>query len=319
MLHHQPTELQGLDVLEKYILIFILIFTIFGNVWVLIVILRERNRQAITNFIASLAVADLLTGIFVLPIRLHRLLNIQNGGITSSYLCYFYMWIGPFAETASVYTLTFISFDRCLKVSKPVRYKSRMTTSTLRKLILVICCISTLHGFFGIFSYERSSEISLTEFGCVGYDKMFYIFAADSTFFLHIAIMFFMYILTVFIAHERQKLLANGTAGNDRNHQRRAALRQDLKVIRIFLVVVAMFIICKGPFFIWLTLSYHYPSLLAQYSVVIERGVLLLSLSNSLCNPIIYGCLDQKFAGSFKQLQLFSTNNMLVKATMQSN
>ena len=61
----------------------------------------------------------------------------------SIHLCRFMMWIDTLAITASVLTLTFISFDRYLKISKPLQYRSRMTTSKSFKIIFIIWFIST--------------------------------------------------------------------------------------------------------------------------------------------------------------------------------
>ena len=309
-------EFQQFELLEKYILIFILTFTVIGNTLILVATCKGKYPQhPINQFIACLALSDVLVGMFVVPIRLYRLLNMQNGGITSIYLCYFYMWIDPLAETASVYTLTFISFDRYLKISKPLRYKSRMATSTSQKLILVIWFISVVHGTLSMSSYAENPGTLITEFGCVAYDKIFYMFAADSIFFVPITIIFFMNGLTFFIAHERQKILANGALCNDGKCRRRAAFLQDLKVMRIFVVVVAVFIFCRGPFFIWLMLNYYYHDFFVLYTknqmVAIEKGILLLSLFNSLCNPIIYVCFHQKYWAKFRCL--FRRNYMSAK------
>ena len=53
------------------------------------------------------------------------------------------VWIDTLALTASVYTLMFIIFDRYLKISKPLQYRSRMTTTKSLKIIFIIWLIST--------------------------------------------------------------------------------------------------------------------------------------------------------------------------------
>jgi hypothetical protein len=113
-----------LDFLEKLVLsemviqILIIIFAILGNTLVLVATWRERSlHEPNKYFVACLAVADLLVGMIFAPLRLYQLVNIENGGVTSIYFCRFYFWIDNFLQTASIYILTFISFDRYLKIS----------------------------------------------------------------------------------------------------------------------------------------------------------------------------------------------------------
>ena len=106
-------------------LILITIFTILGNALILIVTWRERSlHQPNKYFIAFLAVADLFVGALVIPLKVYQLnLDTEQKNAMSVHLCRFFVWIDTFALTTSIYTLTFISFDRYLKISKPLQYK----------------------------------------------------------------------------------------------------------------------------------------------------------------------------------------------------
>jgi hypothetical protein len=109
--------------LEKNVTIFIMIFTILGNTLVLVTTWREKSlHQPNKYFVACLAVADLMVGLFVAPLWLHHLIKEVNGDHDtiemSIHLCRFIVWIDTFTLTASIYSLTFISFDRYVKISK---------------------------------------------------------------------------------------------------------------------------------------------------------------------------------------------------------
>ena len=174
-------------VADKIMYIFIVIFTILGNTLVLVATRRERRlHEPNKYFIASLAVADLMVGMFVGPLRLYQLnLDVQSILDTSVHLCNFMVWIDTLALTASIYTLTFISFDRHLKISKPLQYKSRMTTSKSLKIIFIIWFISTAFATYAATPDSGSKGVVITAAVCLlDGSKVFYTFLAVTAFFL---------------------------------------------------------------------------------------------------------------------------------------
>jgi hypothetical protein len=59
--------------------------------------------------------------------------------------------------------------------------------------------------------------------------------------------MLVMYVLIFHVAHKRQKMRRNGELGRIFNYpNQRTAFRQDLKVIRMLVVVAGVFILCRG-------------------------------------------------------------------------
>jgi hypothetical protein len=57
----------------RYLLILIIIFTVLGNTLVLVATWREKRlHQPNKYFVACLAVADLLVGILLAPIKLYK-------------------------------------------------------------------------------------------------------------------------------------------------------------------------------------------------------------------------------------------------------
>ena len=305
---------------QKIVLIFFAIFTILGNTLVLIATWRERSlHQPNKYFIACLAVADLLVGLFLAPLRLYRFDLIKSQLSIPIHLCRFMVWIDTFALTISIYTLTVISFDRYLKIRKPLHYKFQMTTSRSLKLIFVIVFLAISYatysatprsGTYGILSSVSSDCVQDYESNKAV--KVFHLFLSISMFFLPAIFILIMYALIFLVAHKRNKMLANGELGQTINDQnQRTALRRDMKVVRMLLVVVGVFIFCWGPLFIWKLLFFYDPNFPDQYSDSLSHWYAifttafiadLLLLFNSLCNPVIYACLDQTYREAFKHL-----------------
>ena len=303
---------------EAIIIAFIAILTILGNTLVLLATWRERSlHEPNKYFIACLAVADLLVGILVAPLHEHQLnLDYETAGDMSVHLCLcFLRWIDIFALTASIYSLTFISFDRYLRISRPLHYQSRMTTSKSLKIIFIILIISTAFAAYAATPHSGNSGVLVSLSFCpVDWNKSkgFYTFLAIRAFFLPTGVMLVMYTLIFVAAHTRQKMLRNGELGETCDDQnQRTVFLQDLKVIRMLLVVVGVFILCWGPLFIYTLICYYKQNFRDWYSSSLSHQPLMLTIEliiyvlhyfNSVCNPVIYTCLDQKYRHGFKHL-----------------
>ena len=309
--------LEQLVLCQKIVLIFFAIFTILGNTLVLIATWRERSlHQPNKYFIACLAVADLLVGLFLAPLKLHELDLIGSQLSSPIHLCRFMVWIDTFALTTSIYTLTVISFDRYLKIRKPLHYKFQMTTSRSLKVIFVIVLLAISLATYSATPRSGSVGVWGTSFGhCVRdfeFNKVFYFSLSINLYFLPAIFILIMYTLIFLVAHKRNKMLANGELGQTINDQnQRTALRRDMKVVRMLLLVVGVFIFCWGPLFIWILLFFFDPNFLNRdsdslsywYAIVTTIFITdLLPLFHTVCNPVIYACLDQTYREAFNHL-----------------
>ena len=301
-----------------YTLISILI--IMGNTLVLLATWRDRSlHQPNKYLVACLAVADLLVGIFIGPAMVCGL-SVDQKSLhdMSIHLCRFMVWIDSLAIAASVLTLTFISFERYFKISKPLQYRSRMTTSKSFKIIFIIWLISAALTTYSATPDSGVNEILISaSFHCRTDNNTPSKTAAwgislSVILFLLVTVMLTMYVRIFVVAHKRQKMLRNGELGETSTGQnQRSVLRQDLKIVRMLLIVAGVFCFCWLPRTIWHLLLQYYPNFVDSNSwslgylyrmTTFESLVRLLALSNSLCNPIIYACLDQTYREAFKSL-----------------
>jgi hypothetical protein len=86
--------------------------TVFGNALIVVSVARERYLHSVTNyFITSLAVADCLVGLLVMPFQaIFELMN--KRWIFGEYWCDLWHSLDVLASTSSILNLCVISLDR---------------------------------------------------------------------------------------------------------------------------------------------------------------------------------------------------------------
>ncbi|XP_019402854.1 PREDICTED: D(4) dopamine receptor [Crocodylus porosus] len=130
-----PGGQPGHNVAALVLGILLILFIICGNLLVCLSVCMERALKTTTNyFIVSLAVADLLLAILVLPLYVY---SEFQGGVwsLSTVLCDALMTMDVMLCTASIFNLCAISVDRFIAVSVPLNYNRRQID--LRQIILI--------------------------------------------------------------------------------------------------------------------------------------------------------------------------------------
>ncbi|XP_074741046.1 D(4) dopamine receptor isoform X2 [Strix uralensis] len=130
-----PPPVGGHNIAALVLGIVLILFIVGGNGLVCLSVCTERALKTTTNyFIVSLAVADLLLALLVLPLYVY---SEFQGGVwsLSTVLCDALMTMDVMLCTASIFNLCAISVDRFIAVSIPLNYNRRQID--LRQLILI--------------------------------------------------------------------------------------------------------------------------------------------------------------------------------------
>uniref|UniRef100_A0A8C2GUV6 G-protein coupled receptors family 1 profile domain-containing protein n=1 Tax=Cyprinus carpio TaxID=7962 RepID=A0A8C2GUV6_CYPCA len=131
----------------EYVILFIFIslasvFTVFLNLLVIISISYFKQLHTPTNLlILSLAVADLIVGLIVIPLMGIRF--IETCWYFGETFCSLFLFTVFVVVSASLGNLVFISVDRYIAVSDPLRYTVRVTTDKVVFCIIInwLCSI----------------------------------------------------------------------------------------------------------------------------------------------------------------------------------
>ena len=281
----------------------------------LAVYLEKALHNANKYFVACLAVSDLLVVAFSVTIRLHQYMRPDVP--LSIHACRFWIWVDIFTELASITTLTIISIDRYFKVGKPFKYKTLMSTTKCKNIIMVMWLYSAVVASLGIIRYDVSEGgVHIKAGVCMNESKVFYIIAAFIGFFIPVLILIIM--CTMMFRIVRQFRRSRTTRSQDprsdspimpRVHVTgKRATNSNRRTVGIFSLVVCAFIVCWGPFFVLFLIIQYNKSLL----VVSAKGYQILSVvcfnvlpyTNSFLNPIIYAYFDKSFNMAIKNLLL---------------
>ena len=170
----------------------IILIIVFGNFLVVLAIFTDRNLKSKQNwFIASLAVADFLLGLVIVPFSLaNELMGYWHFG---SIWCDLWKAIDVFTCTASILSICLISLDRYWSITRAIEY-SRQRTSTRAALMITavwvlsaIICVPPLIGW--------KNPLPVTEYPlCLLSEDVGYVwYSCMGSFYIPAVIMVFVY------------------------------------------------------------------------------------------------------------------------------
>ncbi|XP_062058350.1 5-hydroxytryptamine receptor 2B isoform X1 [Lepus europaeus] len=194
------------------VILVVIIPTIGGNILVILAVSLEKKLQYATNyFLMSLAVADLLVGLFVMPIAL---LTIMFEAIwpLPLVLCPAWLFLDVLFSTASIMHLCAISVDRYIAIKKPIQANQYNSGATAFIKITVVWLISIgiaipipIKGIETDVENPNNITCELTKqrFG------NFRLFGSLAAFFTPLAIMIVTYFLTIHALQKKAYVVRN--------------------------------------------------------------------------------------------------------------
>ncbi|XP_053126213.1 alpha-2B adrenergic receptor [Hemicordylus capensis] len=184
---------------------FLILFTIFGNVLVIIAVLTSRSLRAPQNlFLVSLAAADILVATLIIPFSLaNELMGRWQFGRT---WCKAYLALDVLFCTASIVHLCAISLDRYWSISRAIEYNSKRTPRRIKCIILIVWLIAAIISLPPLILNEKPNNTQVDETLCKLNDNKWYILSSSTcSFFAPCVIMILVYLKIYFIAKRRSR------------------------------------------------------------------------------------------------------------------
>ncbi|XP_055063160.2 trace amine-associated receptor 13c-like [Misgurnus anguillicaudatus] len=266
------------------------VWTVFMNLLVIISISHFKKLHTPTNMlILSLAVADLLIGLIIMPLEAIRL--IETCWYFGDTYCRLFVIIMGLLLFTSLSNLVLIAVDRYVAVCHPLLYTQKITTT---KTLIIIClcwlcslvyniaivvCISPRNECYGecivmVNSFEgRAVDLFLS-----------FVFPCSLIIILHLRIFY--------VAHQQVKVINSLLKRGKDLTEGSVRRKSEHKAALTLGIIVAIHLLCWIPYYI-LTLTEN-----TFISPTVAQYLIWVLYVNSCLNPVIYALFYSWFRKS---------------------
>ncbi|XP_041367938.1 octopamine receptor 2-like [Gigantopelta aegis] len=200
-------------IIVAIVLTFITLWTIIGNVGVVLALYYYRTLRTMSNcLIGNLAISDLLLAITVLPISTTN--DMLGYWVFGETMCTIWLCIDVLYCTASIWGLCIIAFDRYTATVYPMWYHDHRSSKKLIIYIVFVWVFSIIISFAPFIGWPdmipsfHSYSPVLNRFECVLFSTQSYVFySAIGSFVLPICLMVFLYIRIFSVIHKQSRSL----------------------------------------------------------------------------------------------------------------
>ncbi|XP_077328881.1 beta-2 adrenergic receptor [Lithobates pipiens] len=317
----------GMGILMSIIVLII----VLGNIMVITAIAKFQRLQTVTNyFITSLACADLVMGLMVVPFGAGII--IMDSWEFGNFWCEFFISVDILCVTASIETLCVIALDRYFAITSPFKYQSLLTKCKARMVILIVWVVSILTSFLPIYMHwyrtleSKAVDCYADETCCYfNTNPAYAISSSIISFYLPLVIMIFVYARVFQEAKKQLKKIdksegrfyqqdANGKVGNRRTSK---FCLKEHKALKTLGIIMGTFTLCWLPFFIVNIVQVMHKEIIPAQVYTFLNWV---GYVNSAFNPLIY-CRSPDFRYAFQELLCLkkSSTKLYTNGYPQSN
>jgi len=316
-------------IVKAMIIIGVMSAAVVGNTLVIVSVWRFDKLRIMANaFIVSLAFADLLVALLVMPFSASQ--EIAGRWLFGRITCDVFNANDVLFSTASLLHLCCISMDRYIAITDPFGYADRMTR---RRAAITLGCAWTAsalvsHVPIHLGLYATQSQQDSDQECSFRVNRFYGIVSSTVSFWTPTTVMVFTYVKIYREARKQEKQIAAATypvggrrtplpdgpssqfhdseAAERTSHEQRLTqekrqMRREHKAAKTLGMIMGAFLVCWLPFFTWYLTSSLCQESCATPSVYIS-ALFWIGYANSALNPVIYACFNRDFRYAFKKL-----------------
>ncbi|NXE57633.1 ADA2C protein, partial [Casuarius casuarius] len=308
---------------------FLVLFTISGNVLVIIAVLTSRSLRAPQNlFLVSLAAADILVATLIIPFSLAN--ELMGYWYFQKTWCEIYLALDVLFCTSSIVHLCAISLDRYWSVSRAIEYNAKRTPRRIKCSIFIVWMIAAVISLPPLVYKGEKKDAPGGRPQCKLNEEAWYILSSSiGSFFAPCLIMILVYLRIYLIAKRRHRRGSHqskpkaakspapstqttasdgatkppGHPGDGEHAEKlpKTQLNREKRFTFVLAVVIGVFVLCWFPFFFLYSLGAVCPE-----RCKVPNGVFQfffwIGYCNSSLNPVIYTIFNQDFRKAFRRI-----------------
>ncbi|CAB1426907.1 unnamed protein product [Pleuronectes platessa] len=280
----------------------IIVVSLFGNILVCHVLVKNKRTQSTTSlFIMNLAVADIFITVLNTPFTLVRFVN--STWVFGRAMCHISRFVQYCSLHVSTLTLTAIALDRRQVILHPLRPRRSQAQGRVWVVVIWIMasCFSLPHAIYQkllTFTYSKEEERSLCVPDFPEPSDIYWQYIDLLTFILLYVLP--LLIITASYTTVACRLWRHNTIGDTTTAQHATQRRKRRRTLAMLLLVVGVFAVC------WFPLN-CYVVLLSSQAIHSSNALYFcfhwLAMSSTCYNPFIYCCLNPTFRHELRLLR----------------
>ena len=272
-----------------FVMLLATIMTIFGNFVVLFYVCPKIAIKTVAGgLMTNLAMVDILVGCFLMPFNAVSFLCSKY--YLSGNICQFFAFLNTTLCIVSTLTLSTISLDRCICITKPLQYHSIFTIRSIRLIIPLLWIMAVVIASLPFQQVGRYAYVS-HEFQCwiLPSESRQIIVILLTVLCLCVTMILISYFLIYKAARKTKRRIASVHSITNNNSRMR---QYDYKTAKTMLLIVGLFLICWIPRTVLLLWYTHNDS--STLHAIWPLLCTWLALINSTLNPFIY-CIHNSY------------------------
>ncbi|XP_016660125.1 RYamide receptor-like [Acyrthosiphon pisum] len=281
------------------------VMAVVGNALVIWIVTSSRRMHNVTNlYIANLALADIVIGLFSIPFQFQAAL-LQRWNLPAL-MCPFCPFVQVLSVNVSIFTLTAIAVDRHRAILSPLsaipsKFRAKMSIAAIWVIAFALATPMAIALRVQFIEYGDRDGRKLVKPFCYNVRL-----PERTMLFYRLTLLFVQYlvpvvIITVVYMRMALRLWGSHAPGNAQDSRDANLMRNKKKVIKMLVIVVGLFVLCWLPLQTYNVLQDIFPSINQfRYINIVFFCCDWLAMSNSCYNPFIYGIYNEKFKREFR-------------------